>query len=300
MKGGTFWGVLAMGVLSALIVGPCVAAPLAGALLYINQSRDATLGASALFAMALGMGVPLMAVGVSAGALMPRAGAWMQTVKNFVGTVLLGLAIWIVSPIIPAAIHMLLWAALLICSAVYLHAIDPLPHNASGWRKLWKGIGVIALLVGVAVLIGALSGGRDLLQPLSGLRASSGIGAESGPRFLKVASVAELERALGQAGGRAVMLDFYADWCVSCKEMERFTFSDPAVRARMDRMLLLKADVSANSAEDTALLRRFGLFGPPGTIFFDPRGSELPGLRVIGFLPAGRFADALDAVLSSS
>jgi thiol:disulfide interchange protein DsbD len=161
---------------------------------------------------------------------------------------------------------------------------------------------VIALLVGVAVLIGALSGGRDLLQPLSGLRASgsSGNEAEPGPRFQKVASVADLERILAQTGGRPVMLDFYADWCVSCKEMERFTFSDPAVRARMDRMLLLKADVTANSADDAALLKRFGLFGPPGTIFFDPQGRELAGTRVIGFQPAGRFAGALDAVLSRS
>jgi thiol:disulfide interchange protein DsbD len=302
MKGGTFWGVFAMGVLSALIVGPCVAAPLAGALLYINQSRDAMLGGWALFSLALGMGVPLMAVGASAGALVPRAGAWMQTVKNFFGVVLLGLAIWIVSPIIPAVIHMLLWAALLICSAVYLHAIDPLPHNAPGWRKLWKGIGVIALLVGVAVLVGALSGGRDLLQPLSGLRASGSSANQAGPglRFTKVSSVADLERALQQAGGRPVMLDFYADWCVSCKEMERFTFTDPAVRARMDRMLLLKADVTGNSADDLALLKRFGLFGPPGTIFFDAQGRELVGTRVIGFQPAGRFAGVLDAVLSRS
>jgi thiol:disulfide interchange protein DsbD len=252
--------------------------------------------------MALGMGVPLMAVGASAGTLMPRAGAWMQTVKNFFGVVLLGLAIWIVSPIVPPVLQMLLWAALLICSAVYLHAIDPLPHNASGLRKLWKGIGVIALLVGVALLIGALSGGRDLLQPLSGLRAA-GAGASqanAAPRFEGVASIGELERALARAGARPVMLDFYADWCVSCKEMEAFTFTDPAVRARMDRMLLLKADVTANSPEHYALLKRFGLFGPPGTIFFDARGRELPDLRVIGFQPPERFAGALDAVLGRS
>jgi thiol:disulfide interchange protein DsbD len=302
LRGGTFWGVFGMGVLSALIVGPCVAAPLAGALLYINQSRDGLLGAAALFSMALGMGVPLIAVGASAGSLVPKAGAWMQTVKNFFGVVLLGLAVWIISPIIPAVVQMLLWAALLICSAVYLHALDPLPHHASGWRKLWKGMGVIALLVGVAVLIGALSGGRDLLQPLSGLRAAGGAspGAETGPRFQVVASIAELERALAQSGGRPVMLDFYADWCLSCKEMERFTFTDPAVRVRMSQMLLLKADVTANSENDVALLKRFGLFGPPGTIFFDTQGRELRELRVIGFQPAGRFAGALDAVLARS
>ena len=302
LKGGTFWGVFAMGVLSALIVGPCVAAPLAGALLYINQSRDAVLGGSALFAMALGMGAPMIAVGMSAGALLPRAGAWMQTVKSFFGVVLLGLAIWIVSPVIPAVAHMLLWAALLIVSAIYLHAIDPLPHNASGFRKLWKGVGVIALLVGVALLMGALSGARDILQPLSGLRPAGGGASATSveqPRFIPVRSLAELDRHLAQAGGRPVMLDFYADWCISCKEMERFTFTDPGVRSRMDRMLLLKADVTANTPEDVALLKRFGLFGPPGTLFFSAAGKQLPH-RVIGFQDAERFATSLDAVLQSS
>ena len=298
LKGGTFWGVFAMGVLSALIVGPCVAAPLAGALLYINQSRDALLGGAALFAMALGMGVPLLAVGVSAGALLPRVGAWMQTVKNFFGVLLLGLALWIVSPVIPAVAQMLLWAALLICSAVYLHALDPLPHNASGYRKLWKGVGVIAMLLGVALLIGALSGGRDILQPLAGLRAagSGPSSARVGPRFVNVTSMADMEQKLALAAGRPVMLDFYADWCVSCKEMERFTFTDARVQERMSRMLLLKADVTANSPEDAALLRRFGLFGPPGTIFFDSAGRELPQ-RVIGFQSAEQFLSTLDAVL---
>jgi thioredoxin:protein disulfide reductase len=300
MRAGTIGGVFAMGVLSALIVGPCVAAPLAGALLYINQSRDAMLGGGALFAMALGMGAPLLAVGVSAGTLLPRVGPWMQTVKNFFGVVLLGLAIWILSPVLPAVASMLLWAALLIISAIYLHAIDPLPLNASGLRRLWKGVGVIALLVGVALLIGALAGSRDPLQPLSGLRAGAPAdGAAAQPRFLEVRSVQELDAALQAAMGRPVMLDFYADWCVSCKEMERFTFTDEQVRSRMDRMVLLKADVTANSADDAALLRRFGLFGPPGTIFFDASGRELPQ-RVIGFQPAEPFARSLDRALAAS
>jgi thiol:disulfide interchange protein DsbD len=300
MRGGTLGGVFAMGVLSALIVGPCVAAPLAGALLYINQSRDAVLGGSALFAMALGMGVPLLAVGASASTLLPRVGPWMQTVKSFFGVLLLGLAIWILSPVLPAVVHMLLWAALLIVSAVYLHAIDPLPHNASGFRRLWKGVGVIALLTGVALLAGALAGGRDPLQPLSALRtvAPGEQQGAAGPRFVKVASLTELDQALAAAQGRPVMLDFYADWCVSCKEMERFTFTDPQVRVRLDRMVLLKADVTGNRDDDRALLRRFGLFGPPGTIFFDAAGRELPQ-RVIGFQAAERFVRALDGVLEA-
>ena len=309
VPGGKFWGVFIMGVLSALIVGPCVAAPLAGALLYINQSRDALLGGVALFAMALGMGAPMLAVGMSAGTLLPRAGAWMQTVKSFFGVVLLGMAIWIVAPVIPGVVQMLLWAALLIVSAIYLHAIDPLPHNASGFRKLWKGVGVIALLLGVALLVGALSGGRDILQPLSGLRAAGAapaVAAEGSvsavpaqPGFVKVRSLPDLDRMLAQAQGRPVMLDFYADWCVSCKEMERFTFADAGVRRRMDRMLLLKADVTANTPEDAELLKRFGLFGPPGTVFFDAGGREL-AYRVIGFQSADRFAASLDIVLPPS
>ncbi len=301
MQGGTFWGVLTMGVLSALIVGPCVAAPLAGALLYINKSRDALLGGAALFAMAVGMGVPLVAVGLSAGTLLPRAGAWMETIKRFFGVVLLGMAIWIVSPVIPAVAHMLAWAALLIVSAIYLHAIDPLPHNASGFRKLWKGVGVIGLLLGVALMIGALSGARDVLQPLAGLRAVpvQEMSPAQAPGFIRIASLSDLQAQLAQAKGRPVMLDFYADWCVSCKEMERFTFTDPSVSQRMSRMVLLKADVTAGSPEDIALLKRFGLFGPPGTVFFDARGRELPA-RVVGFQDSATFAASLDAVLEPS
>jgi thiol:disulfide interchange protein DsbD len=302
VSGGTFWGVFIMGVLSALIVGPCVAAPLAGALLYINQTRNAVLGGTALFALALGMGVPLLAVGLSAGTLLPKAGAWMQTIKNLFGVMLLGLAIWIISPVIPSTVHMLLWAALLIVSAIYLHAIDPLPHNASGFHKLWKGVGVIALLLGVALLAGALSGGRDILQPLAGLRGAGAAPVDTSgqPRFERIHSVAELDQRVAHAGGRAVMLDFYADWCVSCKEMERFTFSDPQVQARMGRMLLLQADVTANADQDRELLKRFGLFGPPGILFFGPDGRELERIRVIGFQPAEKFVGALDAALQNS
>lgn len=301
LHGGHFTGVFAMGALSAVIVGPCVAAPLAGALLYIGQTGDVVLGGAALFTLALGMGVPLLVVGTSAGHLMPRAGPWMEAVNRFFGVLLLGTALYLVSPVIPAVLHMLAWSALLIVSAIYLHAIDPLPPGASGYRKLWKGVGVIALLMGAALLVGALSGGRDILQPLSGLRsvsagaAGSGAAAE-GIRFERVKTGPELDARLAQTSGRFVMLDFYADWCVSCKEMERFTFSDPRVKAKLDRMVLLQVDVTANTAEDAALLRRFGLFGPPGYLFFDTQGREIPGLRVIGFQDADRFLATLQAV----
>lgn len=299
LHGGHFFGVFVMGMLSALIVGPCVAAPLAGALLYISQSGDAVLGGSALFAMALGMGVPLLAVGASAGALVPKAGPWMESVKRFFGVLLLAVAIYLVSPVIPMAIQMLAWAALLILTGVYLRAIDPLPQGARGFARISKGVGIIALVAGVAYVIGALSGSRDVLQPLSGLRGAAG-GAPSAAAavaFQRVGSVAELDAAVAAAKGKTVMLDFYADWCVSCKEMERYTFTDPAVQSRLAGMVKLQADVTAGSADHQALLKRFRLFGPPGIIFFDPAGREIQGLRVIGFQAADKFSTVLDQAL---
>jgi thiol:disulfide interchange protein DsbD len=299
MHGGHAAGVFSMGVLSALILGPCVAAPLAGALLYIGQSRDVVLGGSALFAMALGMGVPLLAVGASAGTLLPKAGPWMDTVKRFFGVLLLGVAIYLVSPFIPVSVQMFLWGALLIGMAIYLRVIDPLPADAHGFQRFAKGIGVVALLAGLAYLAGAFSGGRDILQPLSGLRATAaeGGGAVETP-FQRINSLSELDERIVAAAGRTVMLDFYADWCVSCKEMERFTFSDERVKARLRDVVLLQADVTANNAEHAALLKRFRLFGPPGIIFFDGDGREIQGLRVIGFQPAERFVTVLDQALS--
>ena len=296
--GGHTAGMFVMGVLSALILGPCVAAPLAGALLYIGQSRDVVLGGSALFAMALGMGVPLLAIGASAGALMPKAGPWMETVKRFFGTMLLGVAIYLISPFIPVSVQMLLWAALLIVTAIYLRAIDPLPAGANGFQRFTKGMGIVALIAGLAYLVGAFSGGRDILQPLSGLRVTgSGTTPYEAP-FQRINNNSDLDDRIRAAAGRTVMLDFYADWCVSCKEMERYTFSDERVQARFREMTLLQADVTANSAEHAALLKRFRLFGPPGIVFFDREGREIQGLRVIGFQPADRFVAVLDQALS--
>lgn len=296
LHGGHYASVFGMGVLSALIVGPCVAAPLAGALLYISKSGDTILGGAALFALALGMGVPLLAVGASAGTLLPKAGPWMDTVKRFFGVILLGVAIYLVSPLLPTMAHFLAWAVLLIMFAVYLHALDPLPHNAPGYRRLFKGVGIVALIAGIALIIGALSGGRDVLQPLAGLRSAA---APAGPavQFQRVANLGELDAAVQAAGGRPVMLDFYADWCVSCKEMERDTFSTTMVKTRLDQMVALQADVTANLDEHKALLKRFDLFGPPGIVFFDRRGEEIKGLRVVGFQAADRFSATLDSVL---
>ena len=299
LPGGQFAGVFSMGILSALIVGPCVAAPLAGALLYISQSRDVVLGGSALFTMALGMGVPLLAVGASAGTLVPKAGPWMESVKRFFGVLMLAVALYLIAPFMPVTMQMLGWAVLLIMTAVYLRALDSLPVTAHGFERFSKALGVIALVAGAAFLVGALSGARDVLQPLSGLRVGAQETGAAPVAFQTVSSESELDRAVKAAAGKPVMLDFYADWCISCKEMERFTFPERPVRERLQQMVTLKADVTANTAEHAALLKRFQLFGPPGIIFFDREGREIRGLRVIGFQGAEKFSRVLEQVLAS-
>lgn len=292
LQGGRGIGVFLMGALSALIVGPCVAAPLAGALLYIGQTGDAVFGGVALFVMALGMGAPLIAVGIAGGSLLPKTGAWMEGVKKAFGVLLLATAVWLVSPVMPPVVSMLAWAALLIIPAIYLHALDPLPPHTKGWQRFWKGIGIVMLLTGAALLIGALAGNRDPLQPLAGLRGQAVAAEEKRLPFERVKSVAELESRV-KAAGKPVMLDFYADWCVSCKELERFTFSDTAVQAKLANFTLLQADVTANTDDDKALLAKFKLFGPPGIIFYDALGQEIATVRIIGFQDAAQFQKSL-------
>lgn len=291
LPAGRVAGVFAMGGLSALIVSPCVVAPLAGALVYLSQTRDVVLGGTALFSLASGMSVPLLVVGASAGTLLPRAGAWMEGVKQFFGVLLVGVAIWIIQPVLPGQLSLALWAVLLVGSAVAL-----VEFRRAGRRPLWRLIAAsVAGLIGAMQFVGAASGGTDPLQPLRHLAAASPAANAATMRFIPVRSVADLDSALGSTG-RPVMLDFYADWCVSCKEMERFTFADPRVQAKLSGALLLKADVTANNPQDRELLRRFNLFGPPGTIFFDAQGREIEGTRVIGFQDAERFTQTLRTV----
>jgi thiol:disulfide interchange protein DsbD len=278
---GKLAGVFAMGAISALIVGPCVAAPLAGALLYISQTRDVVVGGSALFAMAVGMSIPLLLVGLSAGSLLPRAGAWMEAVKRFFGVLMLGLALWIVSPVLPAAVQMLGWTALGVGYGAYL-----LWDKRRGWVA--KACGLLLITFGLVQFVGLATGGRDALAPLAHLR--GGVGKAE---FVRVKSNAELDAVLAQSKGKTVMLDFYADWCVSCKEMEKLTFADPRIKAQFANMVLLQADVTANNADDKALLKRFRLFGPPGIIFFDKQGQEIRGGRVIGYQDADKFLHSL-------
>ncbi|MGJ0482998.1 MAG: protein-disulfide reductase DsbD [Methylomicrobium sp.] len=299
-RDGSVWGAAIMGSLSSLIVGPCVAAPLAAALIYIGQTGDAVLGGSALFAMGMGMGAPLLLVGASAGKLLPKAGGWLNATKGVFGVIMLAMAVWMLSRILPPAVTMLLWAMLLIIPSIYLNAIDPLPEHSSGWRKLWKGVGLIMLAYGLLLLIGVSGGATNPLKPLQGVMIS-GANAESkqeGIVFRRVANLRELDQRIQEASaqGRYVMLDFYADWCISCKEMEAYTFTDPKVKQALDDFVLLQADVTKNSEEDQALLQKFNLIGPPAILFFGSDQQERTAQRVIGYQDSSAFIETLQRV----
>ncbi|MBR7777888.1 protein-disulfide reductase DsbD [Undibacterium rugosum] len=281
-KAGKLIGVFLMGAISALIVGPCVTGPLIGALVYISQTRDVLVGGAAMFAIAIGMGVPLLLIGISAGSLLPRTGMWMEYIKRFFGVLMLGMALWMISPVIPAWVQMAGWALLLLAYAAYLLWIQ-----RSG--LLAKAFGLLFGLLGAIQLVGVATGGRDVYAPLSHLLGTQVHGAS----FQRVRTVAELDAALAQNKGKTAMLDFYADWCVSCKEMEKLTFTDPAIKAKMEAMLLLQVDVTANNEDDKALLKRFGLFGPPGIIFFNQQAQEIAGSRVVGYQNAEKFLQSL-------
>lgn len=292
-SGGELSGVAIMGLLSALIVGPCVAPPLAGALIYIGQTGDAVLGGAALFAMAMGMGAPLVAIGTSAGKLLPKAGGWMDAVKGVFGVMMLGLAITMLERFVAEAITMGLWGMLLIVSAIYMGALQQLSVEASGWNKLWKGLGVVLLVYGALFLVGVAANGRDTLQPLRGLAIGGG-GAgsiENHLQFRKVKSVADLERELvtAKATGKPVMLDFYADWCIYCKQMEKNVFTQPDVVAAMSNFVLLQADVTEQDEKDMALMEKIGIPAPPAMIFWGTDGHEMKHLRLMGYMGVGEF-----------
>jgi thiol:disulfide interchange protein DsbD len=296
VSSGRVAGAVTLGALSGLIIGPCVAAPLAGALLYISQTGDVLLGGSALFALAWGMGLPLLILGASSGALLPKAGAWMEGVKRLFGMLLLATAWWMLIPVVPVWLQMGGWAFLAIVSAVMLGAFEALRPGTSTAHMFAKGTGLLLALASVAWLAGVASGGRDVLQPIAHWVCHQAPPAKSAPAFTRVSNLAGLEAALAQSS-RPVMLDFYADWCVACREMERLTLNDPEVTQRMAGMLLLRADVTAANAEDRALLKRFGLFGPPAILFFEPGGKEIVNARVVGFQNAQRFTATLNGVV---
>jgi thiol:disulfide interchange protein DsbD len=300
LRGGRFIGVFVMGAISALIVGPCVAGPLAGALLYISQTRNIWTGGWALFSMAAGMSVPLLLTGISAGSLLPRAGAWMDQVKQVFGLLLIAVAIWMVSPVFPVTVMMALWGVFAMLCAVMLRVFEPLASN--GLRSYFsKTLGLVFLVAGLFELGGAASDGRDVLQPLGHLHvAGAGVAAAAASdevHFSRIKTVADLDSVLASSS-TPVMLDFYADWCTSCKEMERFTFSQPAVGGKLKQVKLIQVDVTANSDDDKALMKRFGLFGPPGIILFNG-GKEIPNSRIIGFLAPEPFVQHLSRHLAS-
>jgi thiol:disulfide interchange protein DsbD len=300
LKGGRFVGVFFMGAISALIVGPCVAAPLAGTLVYISQTKDVVIGGLALFSMAMGMSVPLLLIGLSAGSLLPKAGAWMIGVKYVFGLLLIAVAIWMVNPVLPPQASMVAWGALGILCAIFAGLFGPpAEKKLTIGGKFTRMLGILLFVIGVLELVGAASGGNNPLEPLAGFRASSSApGAPSGETahlvFKRIRTVEELDRELQASAGKPVMLDFYADWCVSCKEMEKFTFSDAKVQQSLANVTLLQVDVTANTPDDKALMKRFGLFGPPGIIFFDKSGNEIKDNRIVGFVEADAFMGHLD------
>jgi len=298
-KGGTFIGTGIIGALTALIVTTCVAPPLIGVLTFISQTGDVARGSGALFALSIGMGSPLLLVGASAGQLLPRVGPWMNTVKAGFGVMMLGMAIWMMDRVLPGTVTLVLWALLVFLTGVFLGALEPLPANPSTTRRLAKGIGLLACLYGALMLIGATLGGDNPLKPIpqAGLTraATGGVLAATGPKleFRAIETVAALDTALAeaQAAQQPVMLDFTAEWCISCKEMEEYTFPDLGVIGALKPFMLLRADVTDNNDDDQALLKRFRSFGPPTIAFFDGAGTERENFKLVGFVPAEKFRE---------
>jgi thiol:disulfide interchange protein DsbD len=292
-QGGTLSGVAIMGAVSAIIVGPCVAPPLVGALTYISQTGDEVLGGMALFSMGMGMGVPLLVIGGSAGSILPRAGPWMEIVKQIFGVALIGLAIWFLARVVSPAVELYLWGALFIITAIYMGALDQL-DSQDRWRRLWKGAGLIMLLYGALLVIGASSGGKSIYRPLAGIVGNgTTLQDHEGLTFIRIKTVTDLNSQLQQASmqGRPVMLDFYADWCIECIRMEENTFPQPQVKQALAGVVLLQADVTAHDEEDKALLKHFNIYGPPAIMFFGSDGKERNAYRLYGYFDADDFSD---------
>ena len=297
--GGRYPSVFVMGSLSSLVVSPCISAPLAGALIYLSNTQDAVLGGSALFALGLGMGVPLMIVGGSGGHWLPRAGAWMNTVKGVFGFGLLGVAVWLLERLLPGSVALALWAVFLVAGGVYLGALEFVPKQIG--QRFGQVVGLIMVFWGAACLFGASAGAVDPFKPLVGLASAGSSEQRQGGevRWQPVKSTADVESVMASASG-PVILDLYADWCISCKVMERTVFPEPAVAEKLAQFTLLRADVTANDDQDQALLKRYGLFGPPSLVFFGEDGGEFEEFRVQGEVDAERLSAQLALVLAAS
>ena len=303
-KSGTAIGAFVMGALSALVVTACVAPALIAALTVMAQSGDMVRGGTALFAMSLGMGAPLLAVGAAQGQLLPKAGVWMVAVKAAFGFMFLGLAVWMLSRILPGGVTLALWAVLIFMGGVFMGGLTSLGPDSSIAQKLGKGFGLLAILYGLLLFLGSLSGGTNPLKPLAAVSFGGGLTAveEEHLEFQRIKTVDDLDREIASASsaGKTVMLDFYADWCVSCKEMEAWTFTDAGVQAALSNTVWLQADVTANDAEDKALLDRFGVFGPPTIIFFGTDGQQRRGYEVVGYMKAEDFASHVQKAFAAA
>jgi thioredoxin:protein disulfide reductase len=303
-KSGSYIGTAVMGVLAALIVSPCVTAPLVGALVYISTTGNALLGGVALFVMGLGMGVPLIIIGTSSGRWLPKAGVWMNTIKALFGVLLVAAAIVMLSRIIPGSLSLILWAALLIISGVYLGVLNP--SIQSGWGKLWKGCGLLFVIYGAMLIVGSGSGSDDPLQPLAKFVASSRsshIPTDIPTRmpnlvFKSIKTNDDLDRELARAdvANKPVMLDFYADWCIACKEMDDRVFTDPTVRALLKNWILLRADITANDKLDKSLKERLSVIAPPTILFFDAKSNEIEAVRVVGAMKVTEFIEHMQSI----
>jgi len=299
-RSGSFVGTAVMGALSALVVTACVAPALVAVIAVISQGGSVLRGALALFTMAIGMGVPLLLVGVAGGRFLPHAGPWMTTIKALFGVIFLGVAVWMLSRVLPGSATLALWALLAIVAGYYFGGFGRASTDGTAWPLVARGLGLAAIVWGILMMVGAASGGHDPLQPLRGaslpgLAGKGAAAADSTLPFRMIGSVEDLDRELeaAQAAGKPAMLDFYADWCVSCKEMEKYTFSVPAVQDDLAGFVLLKADVTANNEAHQALFKRFGVYGPPTTAFFSAKGGECRPFRLVGFVKAEDFRSHL-------
>ena len=296
-KSGTMIGAFVMGALSALVVTACVAPALIAALTVMAQSGDMVRGGAALFAMSMGMGAPLLLVGAAQGKLLPKAGPWMVAIKGAFGFMMLGLAVWMLSRILPGTATLALWAVLTFMAGVFMGGLTTFGPDATPSQKMGKGFGFLAMIYGVLMMLGAITGGTNPLQPLASISFGGATGvtvaAHDELPFQRIKSVDDLDREIAAASsqGKTAMLDFYADWCVSCKEMEAYTFTDPQVQDALSNTVWLQADVTANDDEDKALLDRFGVFGPPTIIFFGTDGLQRDGYEVVGYMKAEVFAE---------
>lgn len=297
-KSGHYLGVAAMGCLATLIVSPCITPALVGILTYISKTGNAALGGAALFSLGLGMGLPLLLIGAAGHKLLPKAGAWMNTVEYIFGVLFLAMAIWMLDRLISPTVELMLWAALLISCAVYMGALSGTPNQ--GWGKLWKGLGLLMLIYGILLTVGAAQGNDNPLRPLSGNGKNQPSTTTAAGSFIPVKNLADIETAVKQAQAekKPVLLDFYADWCVSCQIMERSTFRDPKVVAALANFIVLKADVTHNDAAAKGLLQHFGVIAPPTFLLFNARGELMAHLKRVGEMNAEEFLGYLQELRS--